>query len=99
LDEQYSRNLSRYISAGLSEKTAHGLAVGPPALGYKSETLAGRKGERKVPNPETMPILLSLLRDYSTGGYSYRDVAERLNAQGFRTAPARPSEKPASGMC
>ena len=86
LDEQYSRNLSRYISAGLSEKTAHGLAVGPTALGYKSETLAGRKGERKVPNPKTMPILLSLLRDYSTGGYSYRDVAERLNAQGFRTA-------------
>ena len=34
LDEQYSRNLSRYISAGLSEKTTHGLAVGPPALGY-----------------------------------------------------------------
>ena len=30
LDEQYSRNLSRYVSSGLAEKVGHGLAVGPP---------------------------------------------------------------------
>ena len=48
LDEQYSRNLSRYVSSGLAEKVNHGLAVGPPPLGYKSEILPGRKGERKV---------------------------------------------------
>ena len=37
-----------------------------------------------------MPVLLSLLRDYSTGDYSYRDVAGRLNVQGFRTVKGRP---------
>ena len=34
LDEQYSRSLSRYVSAGLAEKSEHGYAVGPPPLGY-----------------------------------------------------------------
>ncbi len=90
MDEQYSRSLSRYVSAGLAEKSEHGYAVGPPPLGYMSEILAGRKGERKVPSPETMPILLMVLRDYSTGRFSFRDVADRLNAQGYRTRTGRP---------
>ena len=90
MDEQYSRNLSRYVSAGLAEKSEHGYAVGPPPLGYMSEILAGRKGERKVPNPETMPALLMALRDYATGQFSFRDVADRLNAQGYRTRTGRP---------
>ena len=55
-----------------------------------SEILAGRKGERKVPSPETMPILLRVLRDYSTGRFSFRDVADRLNAQGYRTRTGLP---------
>jgi len=90
LDEQYSRNLSRYVSAGLVEKATHGFAVGPPPLGYKSEIISGRKGERKVPDSDTMPILLMLLSDYATGRFSFRDVADRLNAQAFRTRHARP---------
>ena len=90
LDEQYSRNLSRYVSAGLVEKAAHGFAVGPLPLGYKSERLPGRKGERKVPDSEYMPALLNLLRDYAPGQFSYRDVSDRLNAQNFRTRTGRP---------
>ena len=90
MDEQYSRNLSRYVSAGLAEKSEHGYAVGPPPLGYQSEILAGRKGERKVPNPETMPALIMALGDYATGQHSFRDVADRLNAQGYRTRTGRP---------
>ena len=90
MDEQYSRSLSRYVSAGLAEKSEHGYAVGPPPLGYMSEILAGRKGERKIPNPETMPALLMGLRDYATGRFSFRDVADRLNAQGYRTRTGRP---------
>ena len=90
LDEQYSRNLSRYVSAGLVEKASHGFAVGPPPLGYKSERLPGRKGERKVPDLEGMPALLNLLRDYTTGNFSFRDVADRLNAQNFQTRTRRP---------
>ena len=90
LDEQYSRNLSRYVSAGLVEKAAHGFAVGPPPLGYKSERLPGRKGERKVPDSKTMPALVLLLSDYATGNFSFRDVADQLNAQNYRTRTGRP---------
>jgi len=85
LDEQYSRNLSRYVISGMAEKAAHGYANGLPPLGYISEILSGRKGERKVPDPETVPILTALLRDYASGEFSFRDVADRLNAKGFRT--------------
>ena len=37
LDEQYSRNLSRYVSAGLYEKAALGHAIGRAPLGYRQE--------------------------------------------------------------
>jgi DNA invertase Pin-like site-specific DNA recombinase len=89
LDEQYSRNLSRYISAGLAEKAEHGLHVGPAPLGYRSELTSGRR-ERKVPDPMTMPALLMALRDYSTGSLSYAEVSDRLNSQGFRQRSGRP---------
>ena len=85
LDEQYSRNLSRYAASDMAEKAAHGYANGIPPLGYKSEIQSGRKGERKLPDLETMPILIMLLQDYASGKYSFRDVADHLNAQGFRT--------------
>ena len=37
LDEQYSRNLSRYVKAGLAEKASQGHAIGSPSLGYRNE--------------------------------------------------------------
>ena len=39
---------------------------------------------------ETMPALETLLQDYATGRYSFRDVADRLNAKGYRTRNGRP---------
>ena len=84
LDEQYSRNLSRYVTSGMAEKAATGLANGLPALGYRSELLPNQP-ERKIPDSETMPILLVLLRDYASGKYSLREVANNLNSLGYRT--------------
>lgn len=88
LDEQYSRNLSRYVSAGLVEKAEHGLHVGPAPLGYRSELLSGKR-ERKIPDPATMPALLMALREYASEMFSYREVADDLNAHGFRTSTGR----------
>jgi len=88
LDEQYSRNLSRYVSSALIEKIEHGLHVGPAPLGYKSELLPGKR-ERKIPDPATMPALVLALREYAPGNSSERDVADRLNAQGHRTRNGR----------
>jgi DNA invertase Pin-like site-specific DNA recombinase len=89
LDEQYSRNLSRYISGGLAEKVEHGFHAGPPPLGYKSQ-LGSNRREQKVPDPVTMPSLLMALREYVTGKFSYKDVAEHLNAKGFRMRTGNP---------
>ncbi|MFC1945470.1 recombinase family protein [Chloroflexota bacterium] len=83
LDEQYSRTLSRYVYEGLERKAAAGLHIGPAPLGYMSKLESGMP-ERKVPDPATMPALLMLLREYSSGNYSYSDVADHLNAKGFR---------------
>ncbi|MFC1989435.1 recombinase family protein [Chloroflexota bacterium] len=90
LDEQYSRNLSRYVSAGMAEKAKHGLANGLAPFGYRSELVGERRREKKVIDQETMPALLMMLRDYATGNYSNREVADRLNASGYRTKKGNP---------
>lgn len=89
LDEQYSRNLSRYVSSGMVEKATTGLANGVPPLGYKSELRPGQP-ECKVPNPKTMPALLVLLQDYASGRFSLREVADHLNSRGYRTRNGKP---------
>ena len=88
LDEQYSRNLSRYVSEGLERKVEQGLHVGPVPLGYKSQLTSGQP-EHKIQDPITMPALLTALRNYATGNSSFRDVADDLNANGFRTQTGR----------
>jgi len=90
LDEQYSRNLARYVAAGLAEKAAQGLVNGVPPLGYRSEKLDNGKRERKVPDPNTMPVLRELLSCYASGRYSYQSLADYLNAKGYRTRNGRP---------
>ncbi len=102
LDEQYSRNLSRYIAEGLSEKAGDGLANGKPPLGYKSEKGDRGKPERKVPDfdgiggdPKKggMEALLVLLREYSSGRYSFESLGEHLTASGYRTRLGGPFTK------
>ena len=83
MDEGYSRNLSRYITEGLEGKVNSGLHVGPPSLGYKSLLENGR--ERKVVDPETLPIPLMALRQYATGQNSLNEVAIKLNSNGYRS--------------
>ena len=82
LDEHYSRNLSRWIEDGLRMKHEAGAANGKPPLGYRSEKLDSGKRERKVPDPETMPVLVELLRSYATGKHSYYSLATHLNSLG-----------------
>ena len=60
----------------------------PSPLGFGSELTPGAP-EHKVPDPATMPILLMALGEYATGEYSYSQVADDLNAQGYRTQNGR----------
>ncbi len=93
LDEQYSRNLSRFVADGLKIKHEQGIANGVPPLGYKSEKLDNGKRERKVPDligiggdPKLggMEALRTLLQSYVNGDHSYQTLADYLNAQGYR---------------
>ncbi|MBM2825438.1 MAG: Recombinase protein [Dehalococcoidales bacterium] len=102
LDEQYSRNLSRFVTDGLRVKHEQGIANGVPPLGYKSEKLDNGKRERKAPdfnglcgNPKVggMETLLALLRSYVSGQYSYCTLADYLNAQGYRNREGEPFTK------
>ena len=90
LDEQYSRNLSRYVSAGLYEKAALGHAIGRAPLGYRQEKPPSGRGARIVPDERTMPVLTGLLREYASGRYSFRTLALELNSKGHRTSRSKP---------
>jgi len=90
LDEQYSRNLSRYVSAGLAEKAALGHAIGRAPLGYRQEKSPSGRGARIVPDERTMPVLTELLREYASGRYSFRTLALELNGKGHRTSSGKP---------
>jgi len=89
LDEQYSRNLSRYIKAGLAAKAANGHAIGRAPLGYRQEKHDSGRGAWLIPDDETMPALIHLLREYSIGKHSFRTLARILNAKGFLTSNNR----------
>ena len=85
LDEQYSRNLSRYVRAGKAEKASAGHALGNAPLGFRHERTASGRGARAVPSEVSMPTLLALLRGYSGRQHSFRTLSQELNAQGHRT--------------
>jgi DNA invertase Pin-like site-specific DNA recombinase len=102
LDEQYSRNLSQFVSEGLRAKHEQGIANGIPPLGYRSEKLENGKRERKVPdttgiggNPQLGGIaaLLALLQGYATGSFSYHALADQLNSEGYRNREGEPFTK------
>ena len=90
LDEQYSRSLSRYVTSGFAEKALSGHALGHAPLGYQTEKAASGRGARMVPDEETMPVLLELLRGYASGDYAFGSLARALNAKGRRTTKGLP---------
>ena len=98
LDEQFSQNLSRFVTDGLKIKHEQGIANGVPPLGYKSEKLDNGKRERKVPeligiegDPKLggMEALRALLQAYVKGDYSYQTTADFLNTQGYRNRTSK----------
>ena len=90
LDEQYSRNLSRYVRQGLAAKASQGHAIGRAPLGYRQEKHHSGRGAWIVPDVDTMPALLHLLGLYATGTHSFRTLAQELNAKGYRTFDNKP---------
>ena len=90
LDEQYSRNLSRYICSGLAAKATEGYAIAQAPLGYRQEKHDSGRGAWLIPDNKTMPTLVPLLTEYATGIHSFRTLAGTLNAEGYLTSNNRP---------
>ncbi len=90
LDEQYSRNLSRYVREGKARKAEAGHALGHAPLGYHHEKARSGRGAWAVPDEGTMPILLALLRGYASGEHSFKSLATALNSQGFTSIRGNP---------
>lgn len=90
LDEQYSRNLSRYVREGKARKADAGHALGHAPLGYRHEKARSGRGAWAVPDEETIPILLALLRGYASGDHSFKSLALELNAAGHTTRRGNP---------
>ena len=95
LDESRSREIGRFVGAGLRQKFEAGLANGVPPLGYQNEPGPAGRRVRKVPDPRTLPVLRALLGAYATGRYSYRSLARWLNSRGMRTRLGKPFTKAA----
>ena len=97
LDEAYSRNLSRYVRAGLAEKVAQGHAIGSPPLGYRNEKSSSGRGAHPVVDPISMTSLKAVFEGYASGKHSFRTLAQELNTQGYRTSKGKPfTESPIS---
>ena len=101
-DENYSRTLSGWVTGGLQTKHENQIANGKPPLGYKSEKYENGKHEIKVPDSKglggdpkkgSLETLLYLLRQYSTGLYSYESLAEHMTICGYRTRLGKPFTK------
>jgi site-specific DNA recombinase len=79
--EWYSDNLSTEYKKGKRERIAKGLWNGDPPFGY-------RRTEGKVlePDPADAAGVQLAYREYATGLYSDNQIAQLLNANGYRTA-------------
>ena len=90
LDEQYSRNLSRYVREGKARQAEAGVALGNAPLGYRHLKNPDGRGVLAVPDPNGMAALMALLRGYASGKHSFRSLADELNAKGYRTTEGKP---------
>src|SRR5215211_1843367 len=89
--QYYSENLSAETKKGKAERKAQGLWNGLLPFGIKANTRPNADGAFlsdpqavPVPDPETYPGLLLAFR-LAAEGKSDRDIAESLNAAGYRT--------------
>jgi site-specific DNA recombinase len=91
LGEFYSDNISKETNKGKLEGSLQGYHNGTVPWGYVSERIDKRKVG--VIDPERAPVVLEMYIMYSTGKYSDMDIANWLNAQGYRTSRNHPFGK------
>lgn len=78
MDEYYSVNLAQEVRRGMNEKFSRGGVVSVPPFGYRMGQ------EHFEPDPDKAPFVSMIFQDFLSG-YSFRQIALRLNALGIRT--------------
>ena len=83
LGEFYSDNLSKETNKGKLERSMQGYHNGRVPWGYTSVMINNRKVG--VPDPDKAAVIAEMFERYASGLYSYTQLAEWLNNQGFIT--------------
>ncbi len=91
-DEHQSRNISFWVQEGLMEKRMVGKKIGNPPFGYHKEQI-GYDEEKGRPIYKAIWLIESTQAQwvkeaftlYAQGGYSYADIANKLNKAGIKT--------------
>lgn len=84
-DEYYSTRLSQEVRRGMTEKAGRGEPMCPPAFGYDI------KDKKYIPNEHEAPAVKQIFEDFSNG-VPMRQIAMKLNSQGFKTHRGNPIE-------
>ena len=79
----YPRNLSNEVKKGMNKKAELGLYPGRTPVGYKNIRI-GKKTSQIVVDEEKAPFIKKIFELYSTGNYSFSQIAEILAKDNFR---------------
>lgn len=85
--EYYSENLSQNVKRGNYDS-----ALELKTLGVRVYGLRKSADDHFEPDPVTAPIVRRIFEEYAKGERA-KDIIDRLNAEGFRTATGRPFSK------
>ncbi len=100
--EFYSKNLAAEVLKGSTEKAKRGGTPFRAPVGYLNRRAwiedgdgPAREIRTVVPDPQRAPLVREAFKLYATGDYSLSELAEYLDAKGFRTrATAKTPEQP-----
>ena len=85
--EYYSENLSQNVKRGNYDS-----ALAMKTLGVRVYGLRKSADDHFEPDPATAPIVRRIFEEYAKGERA-KDIVERLNAEGYRTATGKPFSK------
>lgn len=84
----YSENLSEEVTTKTRILLEKGYYPNKPFFGYRNGTKDDPDRKKKYPNHEARTIKM-MFEMYSSGAYSYADLAEKLNTDGIRREKGR----------
>ena len=91
--QYYSDNLRTEVLKGIEERIRQGWHTGCAPYGYMNTV---NKAEPVVPDPAESRALVRLFELFSTGHYSFAQVCEAMEKEGFAYRPDQPKFSPSA---